>query len=250
MIDQSTNAIKQKITKLLAMAATGSGATEDEAATAMKMAMALMARHGIEQSELGGVQIQAKFSSRVRTREQKKGSRDTAAMLPHQVSLASAAGCLYGCKALFYDRGKQGFVFVGRNDNMDAAEITLFWLIRQVDELYKTATAQKFAGLDTAHEYRSQHAEFRATFKQACSDRVWSRALALMQNPTLLAQATGRTELVVKDYFEKLAAEAEQAIVQQQGVVKAMHTKRRWGNGTSAGYAAGDKVQLRKEVAN
>jgi hypothetical protein len=44
--------IKQKILKLLNLA-NDKGATEDEAATAMRMAMGLMTRHGIEQSQLG-----------------------------------------------------------------------------------------------------------------------------------------------------------------------------------------------------
>ena len=235
------NDIKQKIRKLLAMAATGSGASEDEAATAMKMAMALMTRHGIEQDQLGGELPKAVFGQRGRTRDQKKGQRVNAAMIPHHVSLASAAATLYGCKALFYDRGRNGFVFVGRPDNIDAAETTLFWLIQQVEELFKEAKKIKLE----ENEFIARTDEFRITFKEACSNRVWHRAIDLVKNPALIAQATGKNELVVKDYFEKLDAEAVQAM----GKVKPMRaSKSKYGYGSIAGWKAGDKVKLRREI--
>jgi hypothetical protein len=45
--------VEDKIQKLLALAAKNSGATDHERKTALKIIMALMAKHGIEQSKLG-----------------------------------------------------------------------------------------------------------------------------------------------------------------------------------------------------
>ncbi len=230
--------IKDRIRKLLAMAAENSGASKDEAQTAMKMAMALMAKHGIEQDQIPVQEAnKARFGERVRTQPSNK--RDLAAMQPHQVSLACAAGTLYGCRSLFYNRGKYGFVFVGRVDNIDAAEATLFWLIRQVDELYKKAVIGTPA---------FQIGEFRKNFKRECSSRVWQRAIALMNDHQMIAQETGKNALVVKDYFEKLAAE-NTALIEGKVKTTQMRAGRvRYGAGSTAGYAAGEKVKLRKEV--
>lgn len=219
-----------KVKKLLAMAAVSSGGTEDERMTAMKLAMALMAKHGIEQSMLADAkEVKAIY-----------GVRKSTAMNAHQVNLACAAGTLYGCKPLFWNRGKMGFAFVGRPDNIEAAELTLLWLMRQVDEIYKVMRPKGMG--------EGERQEFYRTFKLACSDRVWKRARDLIAQPEQIAHEVGQNALVVKGYFEQLVKEAT-AVMDAKGHVKAMRVGRaKFGNGTLAGLKAGDKVQLHRQV--
>lgn len=225
-----TDDIKGKIRKLLNMT-TANGATEDEAETAMRMAMGLMAKHGIEQSSLGGEASKAKMGSRVPQQ-----------FRPHQLILAQAAGVLYGCKTLFYSMGKHGLVFVGRPDNIDAAEQTMFWLMRQTEEFYKLALPR---GLS-----KPARSDFRRSFKDACANRVLNRAYKLvddMQRNNQQAQAaTGSTALVVQGYFDNLRKENELATAEFN--VKTKSVRMKYGSGTPAGVEAGDRVQLRREV--
>ena len=228
------DSIKDKIRKLLAMGAKDSGATEDEAETAMKIAASLMAKHGIEASTLG---------AQAEANKARWGTRIDKMMKTHQIMLASAAGVLYGCGFVTHDRGATGLTFIGRPDNIDAAEETLMWLMRQVEDFYKAALP---SGLSQA-----ARAEFRATFKQACAARVCNRAVKLikdMSSGDQAAQATGSNALVVKGYFESLKAENQLVVKESQNVKPGRPMRLRHGNGSNAGYQAGDRVQLRRQV--
>jgi hypothetical protein len=215
--------IKDKIRKLLALSA-DKGATEDEAASALRMAMALMAKHGIEQDQLGV----EKPKSRV-------GKVAAQAMQQYQVLVAQAAGHLYGCKVMTYNHGKSGFSFVGRPDNIDAAEDTCLWLFKQVEAIYKEALPP---GLT-----QQARARFRKHFKNGCALRIWHRVQKLITDQDMV-KATGSNAMVVKGYFEGLMAEAAQ-VLEERGVVKGRASKIRYSD---QGYAAGDTVKLRREA--
>src|SRR3546814_8288673 len=55
----------------------------------------------------------------------------------HQVLAAQAAAELYGCEVYTYSGGKGGLFFIGREENVALTEQTMFWLMRQVELLYK-----------------------------------------------------------------------------------------------------------------
>ncbi len=226
--------ISERIRKLLSLAA-DKGATEDEAATAMRMATSLMAKHGIEVT-LGD--DRDKKTARI-------GQRMAKAFKSYEIILAQAASQLYGTTFLMYDRGKQGIVFAGREDNIQATEITLLWLINQLEALYKIALPR---GLT-----QPVRAEFRRTFKDACAVRVRSRAYKMVEdmktNNQVAQSATGGTALVVADHFTRLVEEAHAAFKASQGEIKTIELKVRHGNGTEAGRAAGDRVKLNKEIS-
>lgn len=224
-----TDAIKEKIKKLLAMGAKGSGATEDEAETAMRLAAGLMMRHGIEQSDLAGA---AKPKAT-------RGKRVNMTLKRYQTWTAQAAGVLYGCEVIVYDGGKAGFDYVGRPDNIDASEQTVMWLFRQVEEFYKQALRPGMT--------QAERAEFRRTFKEACALRVLKRARDLIANAAALATGSGSTALVVAGYFEGLKAENQLVLAAERVKIKRVAPVR-WGSGSSAGSAAGDRVQLRREI--
>jgi Protein of unknown function (DUF2786) len=222
------SSIKDKIRKMMALGAEGSGASEEEAATAMRMAMGLMARHGIDQATLGGAKPSAKMAARVERKLQ-----------PHEVMTAQAAGVLYGCRILFWKSGKMGFAFIGRPDNTDAAEVTMMWLTQQVEELYKAALPKGMT--------QRERAEYRKTFKVACAHRVHQRAVDFVNNPLQIATDIKSTALVVGDYFKQLQSENKE-VMATMSIKKSRARGTQAGSGTMAGFRAGDSVQLHRRV--
>lgn len=227
-MNSSDENIKNKIIKLFALA-NDKGASEDEAATAMRMAMGLMAKHGIDQSTLGNEIPRAK-----------KGSRVSARFEQYQIILAGAAAHLYGCRIIMYDGGRAGLVFVGRPDNIDAGELTLFFLAKQLEALYKQSLPK---GLT-----QRQRSDYRKSFKWACAQRVNNRVWALVRymqsSDTAALNATGSKALVVKGHFDQMFAEADA----QMSDVTPGDLKPKFGSGTNAGFTAGDRVKLREEL--
>ena len=208
------------------------GASEDEAETAMRMAMGLMARHGIEQSMIKGVEA-----------PKAKTKRFSSAFKKHQLWCGQAAATLYGCKLLTLGGGKYGIEFVGRPDNIEAAEMTMFWLINQMDSFYKRALPK---GLT-----QSARSEFRRTFKEACAVRIMQRARQMMddiQKSDAAAQAsTGSNALVVMGHFQQLAKENEDVLA-GMAIKKGRPKKMSVGSGTLSGAEAGNQIKLRKEI--
>lgn len=275
---------KAKIAKLMNMTV-ANGCSEDEQETAMAMAAAIATRLGIELAS-----VQAAGAEPTKRKATKKAFNQEWKV--HQVLAFQAAAKLYGCDLYTYSNGKGGCYFVGREENIDLAEQTAFWLMRQVELLYKQNLPR---GLT-----QSARAEYRRTFKAACAYRVNERAQKLMwemrTNNATAQEATGSTALVVQDYFKTLAQEnadffaptAEQeARWEQMRIEREKREEARraaltpyereqedrelerqrkrderaaarrkgprarrlpTGSGTNAGLAAGDGVQLRREI--
>lgn len=215
--------ITDKIKKLLALAA-DKAATEDEAATALRMAQGLMLKHQISERELNLTTAVAKALHKKHPLQK------------HELLLVTAAATLFGCTALVYDKGREGYSFYGRPDNCEAAADTLLFLCNQIERLYKTALEP---GLTKA-----MRAEYRRTFKWACSSRVCERASELVRNPQSVAKSIGSTALVVRSHYESLIKEAEEIMPK----TKAMKLSSRYGSGSAEGLAAGNQVKLRKEL--
>lgn len=275
---------KAKISKLLNMTVEN-GCSEDEQETAMSMAAAIATKLGIDLE----AQRQSEPTAAQRKAVRKAVNKE---FKVHQVLAFQAAAELYGCELYAYSGGKGGVFFIGREENVELAEQTAFWLMRQVELLYKQSLPKGMT--------QSARAEFRRTFKAACAHRVYQRAVVLMRemrmNQHAAQEATGQNALVVQGYFEQLrkenadffkpTPEAQARIEQRRQEYEAMEQRRRdamtpaereeedreierqrkkearaaarrkgprartlpTGSGTSAGYAAGDRVQLRKEV--
>lgn len=233
MSDQ--NAIHDRILKLLNMTEEN-GCTEDEAETAMRMAAGLMARHGINEDQINARAGQKTTRSATR-------KRYSAKLQNHQVILAQAAAVLYGCEVWTYSSGKFGIEFVGRQENIDLAQDTMFWLIRQVDFIYKAALPKGLTQRDRK--------KYRDSFKDHCALRVHQRAIDLVNelkmNEQAAQSATGSTALVVANHFAVLAEEINEVKkVVRFSSRRSRGSGVRQGWGASEGYAAGDKVQLKK----
>ncbi len=234
MNDNTRETIKAKIAKMLAIAK-DRGASEAEAATAMSMATKMMLLHGIQEAEL---QQSQEIAGR---------SENTELDRDWQEVIAQAAGDLFGCMTLLTrDRikGTPCFYYIGRPENHDAAKQTFNYLLDQVERLYK-------AGLPRGM-VQSQRAQFRRTFKYACACRIGHRARELveeMKRGEHTQEVLGGTALVVQGYFDKLADEVDEFLKSTGMQVRMKRAKpRAAGNGTAAGLAAGNAVNLRSAL--
>lgn len=187
-----------RIRKLLNMTVEN-GCTEDEQQTAMGMAAAIAAREGIADfMSLGG-----------KTADQPKrkavNKYKPQALKPHQALAAAAAAELFGIECNVYNLGARGIQFVGREELIEMAEHTMFWLFRQIEELYKRSLPKGMTQRDRN--------EFRKTFKAACAQRTLERARQLMRemkhSDTAAQAATGQNALVVTGHFEQLKDEVD-----------------------------------------
>lgn len=272
------NKARDRIAKLLNMT-TANGCTEDEAETALRMAAGIAVREGIDLDS-----CRAKDAPKIKA----KMKAHIQAWKPHQTLCAQAAAELFGIECNAYNLGANGFSFVGREELIEMAEDTMFWLFRQVEELYKIALPK---GLS-----KTERGEFRKTFKAACALRVWERSVRLMnqmrRDDKAAQAATGHNALVVQGHFDQLKAEVDEywderfAISpEQQARIDAANQREQdrrnaltpaqreredrqrereaekaakrkprrersipMGSGTQHGFDAGDRVQLRKEV--
>lgn len=263
-----TDAITEKLRKLLALANDKRNTSEEETNTAMRMAAVIAAKHGIDLASL-------------RTADQPKVNykryRDELSF--QQIFACEAAATMMGVRFYVYDEGRRGFEFVGRTDLIDMAEQLMFFLFSQIEAIYRQSLPK---GLS-----KRARAEFRRTFKPACALRVRERAVEMMRdlrtNNATASAATGHNALVVAGYYDQLKLEIDEYERQRYALTPAQRAaydkmlawrkanpeeaarqdaeekkaaayrprKERQmptGSGTDVGYRAGDRVKLNKEV--
>lgn len=193
--DPKIKAAKERISKLMNMT-TENGCTEDEANSAMQMAAGLAARLGIN---MDACRPAGSPKPKIVPKKSYKELKI------HQALCGEAAAYLYGCEYEAENLGKYGHSFLGREENVELAEMTMLWLIRQVELLYKAHLPR---GLT-----QKARAEFRRSFKEACAERVRDRARQLVRemkhNDASAVAATGSNALVVRNHFKTLEDEIE-----------------------------------------
>lgn len=223
--------IHDKIRAILATAADERG-NDNERANAERLASMLMMRHGISADELG-----------------EKPTVGEGALFDISYKwyrfVASAAGLLYGVKP-FYQTGGEVLRcrFVGRQDNIDAAQDTLAFYLLQVEMLYKAHLPK---GLS-----KKERADYRKTFKEQCAARVYTRVHAIVQEQTKAAAPTSdSTALVVIAHREQLDNEADEFIKAKADVkpMRAVTVANKSYTAAQDGRRAGDTVDLNRKVA-
>jgi hypothetical protein len=278
MTPEEITKTKARIAKLLNMTVEN-GCSEDEATNAMRMAAGLATKIGIELDA-----VRPAGAPKPKIVEKRKYT----VMKVYECFCSEAAAVLYGVDCYAPNYGKNGYWFLGREENVELAEQTMIWLVQQVEQLYKQSLPRGLSKRDRAN--------FRGSFKDACGGRLYQRALLLMremETQDATAQAsTGSSALVVAGYFETLrneikeyedekywapmrAAEAKRqeertaklALMTEPERVKFLedeekqrgksaakpykaprHRNPKRGSGTAAGWEAGGRVQLRKEI--
>lgn len=195
--DEEIRKARERISKLLNMTVER-GATEDEQANAMRLAAGIATRLGIDLA-----QIQAATGEKPKPKIAQKYT--SMAMKPYEAFCAEAAGVLYGVICVAPNLGKNGFYYTGREENIELAQQTMLWLVRQVELLYKQNLPRGLSKRDRA--------DFRNSFKDMCARRVLQRAYDLVRNMKTQDQAaqeaTGRNALVVAGYFDGLRREID-----------------------------------------
>lgn len=232
--------IIDRIKKLLNMSVKN-GATEEEAKTAMQMAANLAARHDLDLAEI------AEKTGSAQVKEAVKEFREHEPLKTHEINLLSAAARLFNVRFLLYASGTRGYVFIGTPTDCELAGHTYLWLEEQLTSIYKAHLAMR-PGMT-----KKERGIYRDGFKQGCSARIKERAIELMNametDDRIAHSSTGRTALVVANHFEQKRQDIA-AYMKDQGynVGQARTRKMTGGDGFAHGYAAGSRVQLRKEV--
>lgn len=217
-----TDIVKDRIRKLLAL---GTSSNENEAASAMRKAAAMMLEHGISQDQL---------------KEDPEPVVGSYIEVRHgwQHNVAQAVGALYGCVPVF-TMEMTGFTFVGRPDIIEAAHQTFPWLVAQVEEQYRTHLPSGMS--------QSERGEFRRSFKTSCSVRILMRARDiaedLSKHPPL-----GCNALVVVNHRKRLIDEATDMLTSQGAQQKQRSLSVRQTTGGLLGLLAGGNVKLQKEI--
>lgn len=231
-----SEAVISKIKKLLAMSEKN-GASENEAATAMRMAASLALKHDIELSELATSDKQKEAVTNFVRNEP---------LLKWEVYIRRAAGHLFGVQV---SHGTT-FHWIGKPSDIENAEALVPYLANQLGRIYKDALAAQGGMTQPAR------AKFRKEFKEGCAFRVNQRAQELikkMQEDDREAQQfVGSTALVVQHIFDEKAqdirlwwdelAKTGNVKVSRRKAPKVTETFR-------SGYAAGDRVNLRQNVS-
>lgn len=193
MTPEEIEKTKQRIAKLMNMTV-ANGCSEDEAANAMRMAAGLATKIGIELDA-----VRPAGAPKPKIVEKRKYTM----MKVYESFCAEAAAVLYGVDCYAPNYGKNGWWFTGREENVELAEQTMLWLVQQVEQLYKQALPRGLSKRDRA--------DFRGSFKDACGERIYHRAVRLMRdmktNEAAAQAATGSNALVVAGYFETLRSE-------------------------------------------
>jgi hypothetical protein len=140
-----------------------------------------------------------------------------------------------------YAKSQEGF-FVGRTDNIEAAQDTLAFVILQVEQLYKAALGAN-PGMTT-----KQRGAFRKDFKRACAIRIYERCVEIVTTQTK-GGTTGSTALVLVGHREQLKAEIDQHLA-DRNIRKARSSNIKFtsANGMVAGTNAGNAVDLNRTV--
>lgn len=228
--------IQDRIRKLIAMAE-HSGGNDNEMKNAMAMASEMMMKHGISRASL----------------DSKPASIIEGTQFPMNydwyIYAAEAMKHLFGVVTISYlhwDKSKTS-AFIGRPDNVDAAQDTFAFVVMQVEMLYKQALPKGMT--------QKARAEYRKYFKVTCAKRVLQRCREVEAHQTSddLTGAGGGTALAIIGHREQLANEVEEYMAREHPSIPTRIKKGPTGRvgitglgAMFAGERAGDTVDLNR----
>lgn len=220
-----TDAIKERIAKLLSLGR--NNPNEHEADAALRRAAKMMAEHGVSEKDVNGSKIV--LSDHINIDKMWKRT------------LARAASDLYGTQTFWaYDR--ESFRFTGSFAHVDASRETYIWLVEQVEFLYKNFLPKGLSQSDRAHH--------RKQFKNACANRILVRVQVIMQS--LEQEAIPGTSLMVLPEVKQRKAEANDFLNEEMDAktikIKTVATVDRTSASAFVGTKAADSIELNKKV--
>lgn len=218
----NTESARIKIRKLLALGADGTN--EHVSRLALEKAYAMMQEYGITEVGEDPDHIEIRDSDWFVHGLKQNWHK----------SLGGHISRLYGCKHIFsIGQTKGSHRFFGMSHQIEAAEETFLFVVKQVEEMYRIALRAFDGQLD-----KYQRAELRASFKDAAVARVGVRISKILNE----RQPQG-TALVIVD----TVAQAFEGFMEENGIKK-REVAIRSGFGSGAGFNAGGLIQIQKEV--
>jgi len=221
--DNGRAAAIAKVRKLLALAR-DAGATENESGVAADLAARVMLAHNISELEVSRAASPVTRGDVLDRDGWRKWVAWTAARLMNVGSLTAG----------------DGFVFVGRAENVAGAQDVYGFVCGGVERAYK-------AGLPRGMT-KSARAEWRRSFKGACAQRIYSRAVEMCASHerigvdgvagALVVSVRGTLLAEVEDFFAGVGA--RKAPARNVAVAR--------GSGAGAGWIAGGSVAIVRGV--
>lgn len=223
------SSIQEKIQKLLAL---GRGkANESESMQALNLAMRLMAEHGISEDQLRSPEQKAEIIESVKF--EYRGV--------WQPLCAKAASYLFPSDVLIYKRGPLTLMsFIGRADNVLAAQEVMAHLIYQIEYFYKSSMPKGMT--------QRERATFRKEFKIVAANRIAERCDKIARGKPVTETLTG-TDIVIFDHLAKLRSEIDDYIADRK--IKSKRTPNisiKDNRAFHLGQIAGDRAELRKAI--
>lgn len=228
--------IIERIRKLLAM---GQGeANENEAAIAMRRALALMAKYNLDMAD---------FDEEVEPRGESFFKKQRGG--PWARTIAMGIAQLYFCKYYYMNLGKRNdeHHFVGKQSNREIAEMVALFVIDTID-----AEAKRNAVSDSMHS----KTQYLNSFRNAASHRIYKRCQDLIKEAGdggMVEEYSGTTLPVLASMYDQEMDANEQWIREEAGI-KLKKSKSRERSTSRAGYQAGGeagkRVSLRPNLSN
>ena len=226
-----------KVRKLLKVAdsgATGNG-VEHEQETALRQALAIMAKHNLSMADIEEVE--------------EKEDRDNIEIAeefpcPWRRVLAGAVAKLFFCTFVFIkvpNKQKYKFIFVGLESNAITAKEMTQYLIKSV---FKESYRQQ--------KERNETVAFGTTFRNAAANRIAVRCNALMeeaQADTSLVSGRALTLTSVYEQEEKLNLNYIDKVMGMPLVEKKIKGEYKSRSGLAAGTDYGNKVNLNRQLS-
>lgn len=231
--------MRDKIRKLLTLA-NDAGATEGEKNSALEMAQALMLKYNISVDlDEKDVKIMA------------GGVYGKQYTFSWHKLVAMSVSEMYTCKLVTWSKG---FQFVGFPENIEACQMTLDFIVEQIDDAWKVhLNKAKEIAKREGHEGEVLGKQYRDNFRYGCAAKVWGRIHKMMEdlqtNNTKAMETVGCTSLVVVDTIKKQLDDISAFMDATMNLrnTRAMQLYKD-GKGHGAGCAAGDHIQINRQV--
>lgn len=230
--------IIDKVRKLLAVAndsATGNG-VEHEQETAMRQALAMLAKHNLSMSDI--------------TDLDEKEDRDCIEITdeypcPWRRVIAQAVARMFFCqyfKTQVPNKQKYNYSFVGLESNaITAKEMVLF--------LMKSVNAESLR----RQKEQNEGVAFGTTFRNAAANRIAARCDALRKETESDASLNVGSALVMANYYEQEMLMNDSYISKVLGIklkTKSVKGQIKSVSGAQQGVAFGNNVSLNRQVSN
>jgi hypothetical protein len=237
-----------KLQKMLALAERSAG-NEQEADTAMRMVLRLLAEHNLSMSD---IEISAEHDDVIQEFTYETGVKTEPAMR----ALIAKCAKLYFCSLLHRSenqyRSKIRYRFIGRKSNIDVAKSMSAYLVATVERLSQEASVQAKQN-DPFGWNASKTRSYRKSFRIGCAVRLSERIEKMIDDAKAakLNASDGSTLPSLAPQYDR-EAQAVADFRRKEGISSTAGRRINLNDGNSsaynAGYSAGNGIGLHGQV--